>query len=374
MKRIRKLTRIFFLAMIFTLLLAGSSFAANLSARAYTLSSKGYIAWSDFSLSAADTVTVNVSTATVNKAALSGRTMNALVYEIVNLSNGQVQSYTRYGSRRYAQVKSSASQVYDRISVSLPAGSYRFRVTDKEAVSQPVLLSYSVTDTRIVSEQSLVLTPVSVTAGQTVTVPVRNNKGGLVKPSSVKSSDTKIATVKRSGTNLLVTGIKTGSCSITVVYQGKGYTFNVTVEAEAPDFKAYIRKVSAGRKYMYVRIYNNTGKTMKFYSAYASEYEVSSSDNNKAYSVKTASLKLAGNKKAVYVTPGKWTTLKFQRRTGYFPNWNLSGIEVRLKFRYNSVKYTAAIEDSWLDGQYRLRKTTATWYPANSAKNNFGNR
>ena len=232
MKRTRRLPGLLILATLFTMLLAGSSFAATLSARAYTLSYKGYIAWSDFTVPVADKVTVNISTSTVNKTALSKKTMNALKYEIVNLASGKVvKTYTRYGSNRYTQEKSSATKVYDLIIVSLPAGSYRFRVTDTAATAQPVHLSYSVTDTRADSANSVVVVP-------------------------------------------------------------------VTVQKETPDFKAYIKKISAKRKYMYVRVYNNSKKTMKFYSARAAEYEVSTADNNKAYSVKTASLKLAGGKKA----------------------------------------------------------------------------
>lgn len=372
MKRTRRLPGLLILATLFTMLLAGSSFAATLSARAYTLSYKGYIAWSDFTVPVADKVTVNISTSTVNKTALSKKTMNALKYEIVNLASGKVvKTYTRYGSNRYTQEKSSATKVYDLIIVSLPAGSYRFRVTDTAATAQPVHLSYSVTDTRADSANSVVVVPVTVTVGKTITVPIRNNKGNEVKPSSAASSNKKIATVKRSGSNVLVTGVKAGTCNVTIRYRGKKYTFKVTVQKETPDFKAYIKKISAKRKYMYVRVYNNSKKTMKFYSARAAEYEVSTADNNKAYSVKTASLKLAGGKKAVYVRPGKWATLKYQRKTGYYPNWNLDGIEVRLIFRTNSTQYIAAVEDSWLDGQYCLRKKPAAWYPANSAKNNF---
>ena len=63
--------------------------------------------------------------------------------------------------------------------------------------------------------------------------------------------------------------------------------------------------------------------------------------------------------------------VKMMRRSGLFPSRSLFAKEVRLRFRYEGIKYTAAIEDSWLDGQYHLRKVTAPWYPAYSARNNF---
>ncbi len=167
-----KVRRLLFLTAILTMLMAGCTYAASLSSRTYTLSPQGYIAWSDFSVPSSGTVTINVSSSTVNKAGLTQKTLSALKYEILNLSNGtvagtytrygaqryvQVKSsryqvvagtYTRYGAQRYVQVKSSRYQVYDRISVTLPAGSYRFRVTDTEAVRQPLLVSYAVTEER----------------------------------------------------------------------------------------------------------------------------------------------------------------------------------------------------------------------------------
>ena len=131
MERAGKLRRLLFLTVILTMLMAGCTYAASLSSRTYTLSPQGYIAWSDFSVPSSETVTINISSSTVNKAGLTQKTLSALKYEILNLSNGTVAgTYTRYGAQRYVQVKSSKYQVYDRISVTLQAGSYRFRVTD----------------------------------------------------------------------------------------------------------------------------------------------------------------------------------------------------------------------------------------------------
>ena len=121
---------------------------------------------------------------------------------------------------------------------------------------------------------------------------------------------------------------------------------------------------------MYVRIHNAGDKTISFYSAYAAEYSVNKSDNNSAASDKIAKLKMASRKR-VDIQPGKWATVKLMRRSGLFPSRSLFSKEIRLRFRYEGIKYTAAIEDSWLDGQYHLRKVTAPWYPAYSARNNF---
>ena len=211
-----KVRRLLFLTAILTMLMAGCTYAASLSSRTYTLSPRGYIAWSDFSVPSSETVTINISSSTVNKAGLTQKTLSALKYEILNLSNGTVAgTYTRYGAQRYVQVKSSRYQVYDRISVTLPAGSYRFRVTDTEAVRQPLLVSYAVTDNRAEAGPSYILSSeITVTTGKTVLVPTRNNQGALVKVSSAKSSNTKVAKVAVSGTNLSVTGVSAGTCSI----------------------------------------------------------------------------------------------------------------------------------------------------------------
>ncbi len=367
-----KVRRLLFLTVILTMLMAGCTYAASLSSRTYTLSPQGYIAWSDFSVPSSETVTINISSSTVNRAGLTLKTLNALKYEILNLSNGTVAgTYTRFGAQRYVQVKSSRYQVYDRISVTLPAGNYRFRVTDTEAVRQPLLVSYAVTDNRAEAGPAYILSSeITVTAGKTVLVPTRNNQGALVKVSAAKSSNKKIAKVSVSGTNLSVTGVSAGTCSISVTYQKKVRTFKVTVQTGKPEFQAYIKNISKSRKYMYVRIHNAGNKTISFYSAYAAEYTVNKSDNNSAASEKIAKLKMVGRKR-IDIQPGKWATVKLMRRSGLFPSQNLFAKEVRLRFRYEGVKYTAAIEDSWLDGQYHLRKVTAPWYPAYPARNNF---
>lgn len=363
------------LTAVFTILMAGAALAANLTSRTYTLSPSGYIAWSDFTVPSDETVTINVSTSTVNKSGLTQKTLESLRYEIVNNANGRVVgSYSRYGAQRYVQLRSSKSQVYDRISVSLPAGYYRFRVTDTQAAVQPVFLSYAVTDARTDNGGNasvLVLPDMTVTAGQMVRVPVRDSRGVHRKVSGRPvSSNGSVAIARRSGTNLIVTGVKAGTCTISVKYQGRTYSFKVTVTAQRPEYQAYLKKISANRKYLYVRVRNTGNLPITFYSSGAAEYQVTGTDNNRASASRLAKLKFAKTG-SVTVNPGKWHTIRLVRRSGLYPDYNLTGIEVRLKFRYDSVKYMAAVEDSWLDGQYHLRKKTATWYPAYSARNNF---
>ena len=51
-----KVRRLLFLTAILTMLMAGCTYAASLSSRTYTLSPRGYIAWSDFSVPSSETV------------------------------------------------------------------------------------------------------------------------------------------------------------------------------------------------------------------------------------------------------------------------------------------------------------------------------
>ena len=93
MERKGKVRRLLFLTAILTMLMAGCTYAASLSSRTYTLSPRGYIAWSDFSVPSSETVTINISSSTVNKAGLTQKTLSALKYEILNrpaVCSGQV--------------------------------------------------------------------------------------------------------------------------------------------------------------------------------------------------------------------------------------------------------------------------------------------
>lgn len=371
MKRAVRITKILLFSAVFALLMAGSVFAANLSRREYKLSKAGYIAWSDFQVPSQEYVTVNVRTATVDKTGLKQNTLSSQVYEIVDQSTGKVVSrLTRYGKNRYVQVNSTPSEVYDRLTVSLPAGNYRFRVTNTQTVSQPVTLSYSVTDNRTETADYLVVTPVSVTAGQMVKVAMKNNKGQLVTVRRPASSNRAVARSKRSGNYLVVTGVGSGSCTITVTYNGKKYSFPVTVENQRPEFKAYIRNITKNGKFMYVRICNMGNLPVTFYSTGAKQYQITSTNGNRSSNTLLASLSMTSSRKRI-LQPGKWATIKLKRKKGLFPSTSLQNMEVWLRFRYNNKKYTAGIEDSWLDGQYRSRKLTASWYPAYSAQNNF---
>lgn len=374
MKGARKLSRILLLSAVLAMLMAGAALAENLTSRSYRLTSKGYIAWSDFQVPETETVTVNLATKTVSGDSLTKKTLNSLRYEIVNLANGKVlYAYTRYGANRYVQVKSSKSQVYDRINVALPAGSYRFRITNTAAASQPVNISYAVTDTRVSTKEYLVTSPVTVAAGQTLTIPTKNNKGEAVKVSAVSISKGKLAKVSISGTNLVVTGKKKGTADLVIRYLNNDYTVRLTVTAARPEFQAYIRNISANRKYMYVRVRNMGTKKINFYSAGVYLYTAGTADNNQAYSLRLARLKFA--KGTVYsLKPGKWVTIALKKRSGLFSDYLIAGTEVRMLFRYNSVNYWSAIEDSWLDSQYIVRKTGKTWLPAYSARNNFTNK
>ncbi len=377
MKKEGRLHRILLLTVIFAMLMAGTAMAASLAVGNYNLSSKGYIAWSDFNTSGDGYVTVNVSTQSLT--GLTQRTLSHLTYQIIRMSGkkeaGVVGNYTRYGANRYKQVNSSKTLVNDRLTVKLPAGSYRFKVLDTEAVAQPVKLSYTVSGSAAPAEKpepalTLAVSPLSLTEGQIVKVAMKNNKGTRVAVTGNRSSNRAAVWTRRSGTDLIIGANKAGTSVITVKYLGNPYTFSVTVVPKRPEFKAYIRSISSDRKYMYVRIYNAGTQYLKFFSVGSLQYRVSGSDSNTAKTVRLAQLQMVG-RKSIAVAPSRWVTVKLKRTQGLFPSRSRARMEVWLRFRFNNTKYTAGIEDNWLDGQYRLRKKTSTWYPAYSARNNF---
>lgn len=378
MKRDGRFHRILLLAVMFTMLMAGSTMAASLATGNYGLSSKGYIAWSDFKTSGEGYVTINVATQTYGTS-LTNRTLSRLTYQIIQMSGkteGKVLgNYTRYGAKRYKQVNSSKTLVNDSLTVKLPAGSYRFKVLDTEAVAQPVKLSYTVSGNAAPAEKpepelTLVVYPLSLTEGQIVKVPMKNNKGTRVAIKGNRSSNRASVWTRRSGTDLMIGANKSGTATITVRYLDRKYTFTVTVVPKRPEFKAYIKSISADKKYMYIRIYNAGTQSMTFYNAGATQYRIKGTDSNTAKSVRLAQLQIVG-KKSVKVAPSRWVTVKLKRTQGLFPSRSRARMEVWLRFRFNNTKYTAGIEDNWLDGQYRLRKKTSTWYPAYSVRNNF---
>lgn len=461
MRRYGRTFKTLVLTGILTLLMAGAALAANVTSRTYTLSARGYIGWSDFRLTQEDTVSVNMTTSTVNGAGLTRRTLDALFYQIQDLQTGKIlYTYSRNGMLRYTQVRSTASQVYDTFSVKLPAGSYRLKVTDTEAVRQPVHVTYNAKDTKASPDELKATSQVRVTAGQMIQLPIRDQNGRVVtvtgassydgedldiswsgssvtirtegaKPgtyhvtvtaaygstylskvltiqvdaddskakinastmtlkvkqtaknfvdnaswaSSVKwtSYNTKIVTVKRSGKYVLVTGVKPGTTTVTGTYKKRVFGFKVTVEEDQPELQIYAKRISGNRKYLYLRVRNKGSKAATFYSAGAALYTMTGTNNNAYTGSKISKLKLTKGKK-VSVSPGKWTTLTLRRTRGKFQTKDLKKLEVQIRFHYASVRYTAAVEDSYLDSQYRLTKKGSVWYPAYSARNNFSGK
>lgn len=373
----RKYVRLHWLVLftaLFMLLMGTCAFADVLGSGDYRLTSRGYIAWSDFKTTEGGNVTFNVSTSTLDNSGLTSKTLSSLTYQIVDLLTGRtLQTYTRYGTNRYVQVNSTRTQVNDRIVAYLPAGSYRFRITDTEAVRQPVHLVYYVTGKKgdvPQEDATLVVSPVSLKVGQIIRVPMKNSKGTRVRVTDNRSSDPGIAWTHRDGTYLIIGASKVGTCQISVTYLGRVYQIKVNVVAQRPELRMYIRNISVDRKYMYIRVYNSADKPAVFFGSGASQYQVSGSDSNTAKATLLSGLKIAG-KWSVTVNPGRWTTIRLMRRSGLFTDRSVKDMEVWLRFRFNNVKYTAGIEDNWLDGQYRLRRKTSTWYPAYSTRNNF---
>lgn len=455
----RKILKIFLLSAVMTLLMAGSVFAANLASGTYRLTPAGYVCWSDFNVPQQETVTVNLTTSTISKGAFTQKSLDALTYQFLNKATGEVVStYTRNGALRYTQVRSSAVQVYDRLTAALPAGSYRFRIMDTEAANQPVITSYTVTDGRAAAEELRITSPVTLTAGQTAALPVRDNLGRTVTITGVssydgeglevswsgsriqvattsdtpagtyhvrvnanygstylsreiqiivnpddskakllydsmtimvgetgqnyvtsaswaanvnwKSSNSKIASVKKNGKYAEVTGVKAGTCTVTGSYRGRTFSCDVTVEPLHPEFQARIRRISQNRKYIYIRIKNLGTEPLTFYSAGAQLHTMAVSDNNTAVSSSMIRIKFVTGKNRV-IAPGKAATIKMKKPKGKFPSTSVLGLEARLRFRYAKTRYTAGLESDPMNSQYCFRKDMTAWYPAYTDKNNY---
>lgn len=99
------------------------------------------------------------------------------------------------------------------------------------------------------------------------------------------SSDSSIATVNANGT---ITGVKAGTCTITVSADGKSAVANITVKEKGPDFKKLYDEIESNVKYGW-----EVGSDGSYLMADTNVYDLDDSSNSAIwYSIKDMNKKL----------------------------------------------------------------------------------